>query len=145
MDYFSNGLTRFQAIESVQNGANNGLGPTFNSDSCSSCHAQPSVGGTSPAVNPQIQIATADGATNSIPSFITLNGPVREARFKFAVNANGSISNTPDGGVHGLFTIQGRGDAGSCRIGLRNQSFERMVEERQTSASASQRRHSDLA
>ena len=39
--YFNDGLSRFQEVESVQNGENNGLGPTFNSNSCSSCHAQP--------------------------------------------------------------------------------------------------------
>jgi cytochrome c peroxidase len=26
-----------------------GLGPTFNSNSCSSCHAQPALGGSSPS------------------------------------------------------------------------------------------------
>jgi hypothetical protein len=29
--------------------------------------------------NPQIAVATSDGARNTIPSFITRNGPVREA------------------------------------------------------------------
>ena len=105
--------------------------PTFNSNSCASCHAQPSLGGSSPAVNPQIQVATLDGATNTIPSFITLNGPVREARFKFALNPNGWITNTPDGGVHGLFTIKGRTDAGKCQLAQPN--FERIVEERNIS------------
>src|SRR6202167_3826751 len=72
--YFADGQTRFQEAESVQNGQNNGLGPTFNSNSCSSCHAAPAFGGTSPSVNPQIAIANMDGAANAIPSFITLNG-----------------------------------------------------------------------
>ena len=36
---------------------------------------------------------------NTVPSFITSDGPVREARF--IRNPDGS----PDGGVHGLFTI----------------------------------------
>ncbi len=127
MAYFNDGLSRFQEIESVQNGDNNGLGPTFNSNSCSSCHAQPAIGGTSPAVNPQIQIANANGATNTIPSFITLNGPVREARFKFATGPNGRITDTPDGGVHSLFTIQGRSDAAGCQLAQPN--FQRMVEQ----------------
>ena len=109
--YFMDGQTRFQEVETVQNGKNNGLGPTFNSNSCSSCHAQPAFGGTSPSVNPQIAVANLDRASNTIPSFITLNGPVREARFKFAVSPNGRVTETPDGGVHGLFTIQGRSDA----------------------------------
>ncbi len=125
--YFSDGQTRFQQVESVQNGTNNGLGPTFNSNSCSSCHAQPSFGGSSPSVNPQIAVANLDGAANSIPSFITLNGPVREVRFKFATDANGRITSVPDGGVHGLFTIQGRSDATSCQMAQPN--FERMLNE----------------
>jgi CxxC motif-containing protein (DUF1111 family) len=125
--YFSDGQTRFQEVESVQNGTNNGLGPSFNSNSCSSCHAQPSIGGTSPSVNPQIAAASADGASNTIPQFITLNGPVREARFKFAVDSNERITNVPDGGVHGLFTIKGRSDAGSCQMS--QPDFQRMVQE----------------
>jgi CxxC motif-containing protein (DUF1111 family) len=129
--YFTDGQTRFQNVETVQNGKNNGLGPTFNSNSCSSCHGQPTVGGTSPAVNPQIAAAQAAGASNSIPAFITLNGPVREARFKFALSPNGRITNTPDGGVHGLFTIQGRSDATSCTLAQPN--FEQMVDERNIS------------
>ncbi len=63
-------------------------------------------------MNPQVAVATAFGALNSVPSFIALNGPVREARFKF--NPDGSR----DGGVHALFTVRGRidstGNASSC-------------------------------
>jgi CxxC motif-containing protein (DUF1111 family) len=129
--YFTDGQTRFQEVETVQNGANNGLGPTFNSNSCSSCHAAPAFGGTSPSVNPQIAIANLDGAANTIPSFITLNGPVREARFKFATDSNGRLTNTPDGGVHGLFTITGRSDATSCQLAQPN--FERMLNENNVS------------
>jgi CxxC motif-containing protein (DUF1111 family) len=84
-----------------------GLGPTFNLDSCGGCHAQPAVGGTSPRVNPQARMANA---LNKLPPFITADGPVREARF--VRNANG----TPDGGVHGLFTISGRAGAETCSI-----------------------------
>jgi len=43
-----------------------------------------------------------------VPSFITLDGPVREARFK--KHANGSA----DGGVHSLFVVTGRSDAPGC-------------------------------
>jgi len=118
--YFTDGQNRFQEIESVTNGTNNGLGPTFNSNQCSSCHAQPAVGGTSPALNPQIAVATLESAANAIPSFITPTGPVREARFKFVVNPNGTLSQTPDGGVHGLFTIQGRTDAPGCELAQAN-------------------------
>jgi len=122
--FFTDGQARFQEVDQVANG----LGPTFNSTSCASCHAQPSVGGTSPAVaqypnvgpNPQIEAATANGAGNTIPFFITADGPVREARFPFAVNPNGTLSRTPDGGVHALFTITGRADAGSCVLAQPN-------------------------
>jgi len=61
-------------------------------------------------VNPQIAFAKKNGAANTIPSFITLNGPVREARF--VRNPDG----TPDGGVHDLFTIAGRADAPGCKL-----------------------------
>ena len=123
-DFFANGLLRFQNVESVQGGANNGLGPRFNSNQCSSCHSQPAVGGSSPSAtvfpnvgpNPETLVYSLDGAQNTLPSFITPNGPVREARFKFFLNPNGSLSSTPDGGVHDLFVISGRSDAGTCAI-----------------------------
>jgi CxxC motif-containing protein (DUF1111 family) len=123
-DFFANGLLRFQEIESVQGGANNGLGPRFNSNQCSSCHSQPATGGSSPSAtvfpsvgpNPETLVYSLDGAQNTLPSFITPNGPVREARFKFFLNPNGSLSSTPDGGVHDLFVISGRSDAGTCAI-----------------------------
>jgi CxxC motif-containing protein (DUF1111 family) len=92
----------------------NGLGPRFNLDSCAGCHAQPAVGGTSPAVNPQVAVATAFGARNSVPFFVTTDGPVREARFKYHPDG------TRDGGVHALFVTSGRvdtsGDASGCNI-----------------------------
>ena len=56
------------------------------------------------------------GATNSIPSFITADGPVREVRFPFLMNSNGTVSQTADGGVHDLFTIAGRQDATACTM-----------------------------
>jgi len=87
-----------------------GLGPRFNLNSCAGCHAQPAVGGSSPAINPQVEVATLDGARNTVPSFIQRNGPVREARF--VKNPDGS----PDGGVHDLFVITGRVDAPGCFI-----------------------------
>jgi CxxC motif-containing protein (DUF1111 family) len=85
-----------------------GLGPRFNLDSCAGCHAAPAVGGSSPAINPQV--AMANGKTNILPSFITLNGPVREVRF--VRNPDGTL----DGGVHDLFVITGRNDAPGCNI-----------------------------
>lgn len=81
-----------------------GIGPRLNAFGCAQCHAFPAVGGSSPATNPQIGVATFNGSKNTIPSFITANGPVREARF--VKNADG----TPDGGVHALFVISGRSD-----------------------------------
>src|SRR6202041_1222891 len=112
--FFQDGQARFAAIEVVTGGANNGLGPRFNSNQCLSCHAQPSIGGTSPAQNPSIAIATLNGAKNGVPWFITQNGPVREVRFKR--NPNG----TNDGGVHDLFVITGRSDAAGCDIAQPN-------------------------
>jgi CxxC motif-containing protein (DUF1111 family) len=118
--YFQDGLSRFEAIDSVGGAipgeTDSGLGPTFNANSCGSCHAQPSAGGTSPSTNPQIAAATANGATNSIPDFLSAGGPVREVRFPFLLNSNGALSRTPDGGVHDLFTIAGRTDAPGCNI-----------------------------
>jgi CxxC motif-containing protein (DUF1111 family) len=113
MQYYLDGQSRFIQTDAV-GGVNNGLGPGFNSDSCGSCHAQPAMGGTSPSTNPQIAAASAAGATNTIPFFISASSPVREARFPFLLNANGTLSTTPDGGVHDLFTIEGRSDAPGC-------------------------------
>ena len=59
-------------------------------------------------------MATRNGAANTVPSFITLNGPVREARFRFVDPPANTIR---DGGVHDLFTITGRMDATGCNIG----------------------------
>jgi CxxC motif-containing protein (DUF1111 family) len=121
---FAQARDRFQEVDSVSGtlpgepGA--GLGPTFNGNSCAMCHAQPAVGGSSPGAhspqhptpNPQIALATLDGATNTVPPFITADGPVREARFVFASGKHPST----DGGVHALFTIRGRTDAPGCQL-----------------------------
>ena len=48
-----------------------------------------------------------------MPLFVTLGGPVREARFKFLDPPANTIR---DGGVHDLFTITGRTDAVGCNI-----------------------------
>ena len=108
--FFQDGLSRFLEIETVTGGNNTGLGPRFNSNQCFSCHSQPDAGGTSPAKNPLIAIATLNGAKNTVPWFIVPNGPVREARFKR--NPDG----TNDGEVHDLFVISGRSDAVGCNI-----------------------------
>jgi CxxC motif-containing protein (DUF1111 family) len=121
---FGRAKTVFQEVDSVsgtipgESGV--GLGPTFNGNSCAMCHAQPAVGGTSPGLiskqnpvpNPQVALATLHNAQNTVPSFIRSDGPVREARF---VNLSGQ-SGVKDGGVHGLFTIEGRSDAVGCQL-----------------------------
>ena len=118
--FFQDGLKRFQDVESVSNSptGNNGLGPRFNSNQCSSCHSQPAVGGTSPPVNPLFQFASNGVAPgNTIPEFITANGPIREARFPFFFNNFGQIDfSAPNGGVEDLFTVTGRSDSGTCRL-----------------------------
>jgi CxxC motif-containing protein (DUF1111 family) len=112
-NFFNSGQTQFAEDQTIK-GDNIGLGPRFNSNSCGSCHLQPAVGGTSPAQNPQVQFV--DGVHNALPSFITSDGPTREARFKYFLNHDGSLSHRPDGGVHDLFVITGLRDAGTCAI-----------------------------
>jgi CxxC motif-containing protein (DUF1111 family) len=86
-----------------------GLGPTFNLDSCEGCHRHPQMGGSSPPKNPQyIYWQKYLQSTNKLPDFITENGPAREVRYKR--NPDGSA----DGGVHDIFTITGLPGAGSC-------------------------------
>jgi CxxC motif-containing protein (DUF1111 family) len=104
--YFDAAKEVFEEVDGVADG----LGPRFNLDGCTGCHSQPDVGGSAPAVNPQVKVATAEGAKNVIPPFITENGPVREARF--VRKPDGSA----DGGVHALFVITGRSDAPGCDI-----------------------------
>jgi CxxC motif-containing protein (DUF1111 family) len=120
--FFEDGLGDFMEVDSVsgsvQGEGGSGLGPTFNGNSCAMCHSEPAVGGSSPGLkspqnavsNPQVALATLDGATNTVPLFITADGPVREARF--VRNPDGSA----DGGVHGLYTIKGRTDAPGCTL-----------------------------
>jgi CxxC motif-containing protein (DUF1111 family) len=108
--FFQDGQARFADVEVVTGGSNNGLGPRFNSNQCFSCHSQPDAGGSSPAQNPLIAVATLNGAKNTVPWFITPNGPIREARFKRSANG------ASDGEVHNLFVITGRTDAPGCNI-----------------------------
>ncbi|HEY6336872.1 MAG TPA: di-heme oxidoredictase family protein [Candidatus Sulfotelmatobacter sp.] len=121
--FFNQAQLRFQEVDSVSGGiageSGVGLGPTFNGNSCAQCHAQPTIGGSSPGLsspqnpiaNPQFALAGLDGALNAVPSFITAAGPVREARF--IKTASGAA----DGGVHDLYTIAGRSDAPGCTLG----------------------------
>ena len=106
-DLFTNSQGEFTQVE----GVTDGLGPTMNLNSCSGCHINPAVGGTSPPTGiPQVAFFNTllNQATNTLPSFITPNGPVREARFP------------SDGGVHDLFTIAGMAGADKCRISQPN-------------------------
>jgi len=105
--FFNEGLADFNSVEETDEG----LGPRLNLDGCVSCHSQPAVGGTAPAINPQVAFATAFNQRNTVPSFITRTGPIREARFKF--NPDG----TRDGGVHALFVISGREDGSTSAAG----------------------------
>jgi len=123
---FTEALNVFSEVDSVkgtiagEDGV--GLGPTFNGNSCAQCHAEPAVGGSSPGLNsrlhpvpnPQVVLAHLDGALNTIPSFITNNGPVREARF-ISTNPD-DIRAALDGGVTALYTIRGRTDAAGCNL-----------------------------
>src|SRR5712692_7323724 len=101
--FFDAGLESFTEVASVTGsvaGTEAGLGPRFNMTSCANCHAQPAIGGTSPALNPQV-----NPQVNPVPAsqinlltglgIISATGPVREVRF------------STDGGVHELFTITG--------------------------------------
>lgn len=106
LGYFNTGLEDFEEDENVADG----LGPRMNLDSCKGCHSQPATGGSSPAINPQVDFARKLGGRDKVPPFLSLDGPVREARF--VRNADG----TPDGGVHALFTISGREEAGPCKL-----------------------------
>jgi len=108
--FFNDGLTRFAEINAVTGADHTGLGPRFNSNQCLSCHSQPGPGGTSPASNPLLAVATLNGAKNVVPWFIKAAGPIREARFK--QQPDGSA----DGNVHDLFVITGRSDAVGCNI-----------------------------
>ncbi len=124
--FFNAAMADFMEADSVSGSISgepgSGMGPTFNGNSCAQCHAQPSIGGSSPGIgspqnpapNPQVALANLDGAGNFVPSFITSDGPVREARFVHS--PDGSL----DGGVHGLYTIAGRTDAVGCVLAQPN-------------------------
>jgi len=136
--FFNTGLGQFNEHQTVT-GDNPGLGPRFNSDSCGACHAQPTVGGSSPSAgifpnigkNPQSQVianGVVNGQTNKIPYFVQLDGPVREARFPFFFNRSGEPSrNAPNGGVEDLFTVSGLAGAEACS--LQQPSFDLAREE----------------
>ncbi len=107
---FLAGQEVIQEIDSVQGTIPDtglGLGPRFNMDSCGGCHGYPAPGGASPPVNPQVAVATKAGATNSVPFFISIDGPIRHAHIR---NPDGRRG----GGQAHLYTITGRVDAPGC-------------------------------
>jgi CxxC motif-containing protein (DUF1111 family) len=120
LDSFAQAFLRFARSVSVSGTIEKGrgLGPTFNGNDCAMCHQQPTVGGSStspsspdePHPNPQVALATLHGATNSVPPFIAEKGPTFAARF--IRQPDGS----PDGQVHGMYTIAGRIDAKGCDL-----------------------------
>jgi len=110
MTTFNDGSANFTTALAVPQG----LGPRFDENQCSSCHIQPAAGGSgpaSPATNPLFNVYTLNGATNSMPSFETMTGPILVPRFPYMADLK-----TPDGTVHQLFTITGRSDASGCNI-----------------------------
>ena len=104
---FVAGQAEFRKVDQV---VQDGLGPRMNLNSCAGCHGAPATGGSSPKVNPQFAFVNgADHGNNTLPSFITRDGPTREARFKTT-----NPGNITDGGVHDLFTISGMKGAEGC-------------------------------
>src|SRR5207237_950383 len=87
--YFANVRAAFDQIHSIAGDLEQGvgLGPRFNGTSCGGCHAYPSPGGSSPTKNPQLAIAAAHGATNTIPAFLKVDGPVLAVRTKTRVGS----------------------------------------------------------
>ncbi|HKV77887.1 MAG TPA: di-heme oxidoredictase family protein [Candidatus Sulfotelmatobacter sp.] len=98
-----------------------GMSPVFNADQCFICHSQPMIGGGSPRHNPAEKIAHRLGGTNVVPPFELPYGAFREVRFKY------NLDGTRDGGVHSLFTLQGRSDTPTCT--LKQPDFARAVRE----------------
>jgi CxxC motif-containing protein (DUF1111 family) len=105
------GLTEFQSVHAVTGTGEMGLGPRFDSNACASCHSNPAIGGSAPASNPLFGVYQLDGAQNTMPTFEIPAGPALTARFPFQ-----SDLVTPDGSVHQLFVVTGRGDASGCSI-----------------------------
>jgi CxxC motif-containing protein (DUF1111 family) len=121
---FNDGQTNFTAVFGVPTTTTNGgLGPVFNSNSCSNCHSQPAVGGDTAydlpggtvSQNPLFGVYQSNGATNTMPSFETTNGPELIARFPYIPGTT-----TPDGSMHQLFTVTGRSDATGCTLAQPN-------------------------
>ncbi len=58
LEFFNSTADTFGEVDDIDEG----LGPRFNLDGCAGCHAQPAVGGTSHDKNPQVAMATKNGA-----------------------------------------------------------------------------------
>src|SRR3989441_11144266 len=133
--FFSDpGLSQFTQVEAVTDG----LGPRFNLDSCAGCHIFPAVGGSSPPTNnPQVIRAPTMAPGSTVPSFLHIDGPIREVRFIRKTNGTdrslrpGSGQDDDggsddrhgalDGQVHAIFTIVGRSDnPAGCEISQPN-------------------------
>ena len=122
----------FQEVDAVPDG----LGPRFNLDSCglpfTARHRRHQPGNQSAG-----RVGHRAGAKNVVPSFITANGPVREARF--VRNPDG----TPDGGVHG--SVRDHRSLGRAGLQYRAAGLRRASSPATTSCSAFRRRPSASA
>ena len=107
IEFFDVGKEDFEEAEEVDEG----LGPTMNLDGCGGCHSQPAIGGTSPAVNPQVAFARKTARTTSVAD-VHHGSTARCARRASC----GIPTARRDGGVHALFTISGRDDAPGCNL-----------------------------
>lgn len=112
-----------------------GLGPSFNAESCLQCHSQPTVGGSSVGCanitqadgtiktfcstgfiqnnvnsNPQFVDAKDRNANNAIFSFENVNGPLLEVRLPKGIPPTTNTAGVQDGAVAQLFVIGGRTD-----------------------------------
>lgn len=105
-----------------------GLGPSFNATSCFECHSQPAVGGSSPnnqtpnfnntffPGNPQVGDAPDATQLQNVSQFVSLTGPVREARFVNGVApATANTAAVQPGSVAELF-VTNASDPTNCKI-----------------------------
>ncbi|TMB32939.1 MAG: hypothetical protein E6J61_06360 [Deltaproteobacteria bacterium] len=132
---FNDAKAVFAEIDSVSGGIagedGSGLGPTFNANSCASCHAQPAVGGTSPhptlgqvrRSNPQIAFATLDrlaGRNQTVPSFILASEEQLTSRFASTATQRANF------GIGGHFNRNGN-DGSITRFGWKAQNKSLLI------------------
>jgi hypothetical protein len=72
-----------------------GLGPRFNLNQCSVCHSQPTIGGTSPAHNPEFDVI-ANGTVSGATILERVDPVLTERRFnpipvRVIIDANGKV------------------------------------------------------